>query len=122
VSASSPWQLTRRPRTAQRRKDDPVLGIDGIHAGGNPDDVQESGNLASHRRRSSDRSGPDRHDAEHPAGEDAYRLPHRASTARVPYLFHQVRHPAEGRQQLISLSPQPVVVLVDARDDRLELV
>ncbi len=27
---------------AQRRKDDPVLGIDGIHAGGNPDDVQES--------------------------------------------------------------------------------
>jgi hypothetical protein len=117
---------------AQRRKDDPVLGIDGIQTGGNPDDVQESGNLASHRRRSSDRSGPGHDDFEHPAhagldeapglGVGAHRLSRPAPTARVPYLFHQVRHPAEGRQQIISLGPQPVVVLVDARDDRLELV
>jgi hypothetical protein len=37
-------------------------------------------------------------------------------------LLHQVLYSTEGRQQLISLGPQPVVVLVDVRDDRLELV
>ena len=38
----------------------------------------------------------------------------------MPYLFQQVRHAAEGGQQLISLGSQPVIVLVDARDLRLQ--
>jgi hypothetical protein len=37
-------------------------------------------------------------------------------------LFHQVRHPAEGRQQIISLGPQSVIVLVDTRDLRLHRI
>ncbi len=84
--------MTTTKPVARRRERDAVLGIDGIHTGGNPDDVQESGNLASHRRRSPGRSGPGHHDFEHPAhagldeapelGVGAHRLPRPAPTAR----------------------------------------
>src|SRR5229473_3364442 len=43
-------------------------------------------------------------------------------TARLPYLFEQVRHAPEGGQHLISLGSQPVIVLIDARDLRLERI
>ena len=42
--------------------------------------------------------------------------------ARGPELFHHVGHAAKGRQQLISLVPQSIIVLIDARNDRLKLV
>jgi hypothetical protein len=45
-----------------------------------------------------------------------------APTTRLPEAFHHVGYLAKGRQQLITLGPQLLIVLIDARNDRLELI